>query len=378
MKWPATFAAVATIPLSGHALAPASSLTVGRLSERDDVLRAVNLLVGRIYRTEHAETSNPHSSLQYDQFKMFSHNLSDAVIVTSPHAASEHDPEKISSQVSAPESIIQAHSSPDPMPDSPLVENGQDLLSHLPPILEASHQLAAKVIVSPATERSKDEQSTVIATGGPDEKFATDGNAQALLSHLPPILEASHQLAAKAAVAFEEGPSAIEQDTSPEEPTLASVPLSDRDDVLRAVDLLMGRTDKSDQLVKSSAESSEALLSAPRNDLEKPPLPGSALESTLKKYGKLDQRSDGALSNDLSPLLEASPDEAAEVDALLKAVSSTDRGMVCEPGQRSQVEKLIAGLEARAVDQNALESEWLCQRSEVSCTWRDEFKLEYA
>ena len=169
--------------------------------------------------------------------------------------------------------------------------------------------------------------------------------------------------------------------------------LSERDDVQRAVALLMGQTDKDgqaaaissptplledDQVEASSLEAPEAepamspFSAAKLLLIDKLSSPLSALDSTLEKYGKPSPRPDshsvvekGTLSNDLSLDLEASPDEAAEVGALLEAVSSTDRGMVCEPDQRLHVEKLIAELEARAVDQNALESEWLCQRSEV-------------
>ena len=132
----------------------------------------------------------------------------------------------------------------------------------------------------------------------------------------------------------------------------------------------MGRISALDLVLKSSSELEEeataiSLLSPPEYNLEKVPLPGSALETTIQKYGKPGKLLGGVLSKDITPVLEESPEEAAEIDALLEAVSNTDRGMICEPDQRLQVEKLIEGLEARAVDQNTLESDLLCQRSEV-------------
>ena len=181
-------------------------------------------------------------------------------------------------------------------------------------------------------------------------------------------------------------------------PGLALVPaasltvgrLSERDDVLRAVDLLMGRTDTNDELTESNPESSEAVTAmspfsaAKLLVVDKVSSPLSAVDSTIEKYGKPSQRpdiqrtvDDRALSNDYSPALKESSYEAAEVDALLEAVSGTDRGMICEPDQRLQVEKLIEGLEARAVDQNALESDLLCQRSEVRVTIYKQFLSKF-
>ena len=212
MKLLAAFVATGIIPLCVHALAPASSVTVGRLSERDDVLRAVDLLIGRIHKDELVKTnSSPQSLLRYDQFKMFSHQISDAVIVTSPHSASEHDSEKIPSQVSAPEDTTIEHGSPHRIPEIQLATDGNTLLDHLPPILEASLQLAAKAVVPLAAEPIADDQGTVVANKGPDRQLVMD--SRDLLKHLSPILEASLQLAAKTDVPFAALPSTNAQST---------------------------------------------------------------------------------------------------------------------------------------------------------------------
>jgi hypothetical protein len=156
--------------------------------------------------------------------------------------------------------------------------------------------------------------------------------------------------------------------------------------VVRAVDLLMGRVDKTD-LLKSSTPTStpirafdKAPFSAPKPVLIKVTSPFSALEPALQKYGGVDQQLDrrgaaaeaSALQKQSPPLaLEASSQEAADVDALLAAVAGTDRGVACDPARRLAVEQLIARLEARAVGRDALQSEWLYQRGEVggSSSW---------
>jgi hypothetical protein len=213
-------------------------------------------------------------------------------------------------------------------PGEKFATNGHALLEHLAPILEASHQLAAKVDVPLAAESITDERGIAITNQGPGEKSAIDG--QALLEHLAPILEASLQLVAKPVAQLKVASGTVDPSTVSEQPRETAELLSERDDVRRAINSLMGRTGLSDQV--SKPESLE------------------------------DQQPSSAL---LSQVLEASPQEAAEVDALLEAVSGTDRGTVCERAKRMQVEKLIAGLEARAVDQSTLRSGWLCQRSEV-------------
>jgi len=89
MKSISAIAAVFITPLPGLALAPASSRALGRLSERSDVLRAVDLLVDRAEVIDHAKNSSPES--QEEEFITTSPESLEAVFASSPPSESEHD-----------------------------------------------------------------------------------------------------------------------------------------------------------------------------------------------------------------------------------------------------------------------------------------------
>lgn len=394
----------------------------GLLSERDDVLRAVDLLMGRISASDILSISSPESleassimpalsasevELEKDSTiqdgyspdqKPYGHSLlkhvppvmetfqtleakasayfsvvpntekqgtidtvqgTDEKVGTDERALLNHLPPilEASFQLAAktdvpfaalPSTNDQSTGSANEGPESQVVTDGRALLEHLPPILEASFQLAAKVEAISAAESSADNSGSAIANQGTNGQFKSDGRG--LLEQLPPISEASFQLAAEVKMPAQVESSideqglininqVFDQGTISKQSNQINGLLSERDDIRRAINSLMGRTDKSDQVSNIISEVH-------------------------------DQRPGGAL---LSQVLESSPQEAAEVDALLEAVDGTDRGTLCARAKRLQVEKLIAGLEARAVGQSTLRSGWLCQRSEVRMQCKDLF-----